>query len=408
MYSARIGQVIARTIFYILLVSVMGCKVPPDTAIHYQELFSLKIGLSENKIAFFHLPNSPVPQGLSVDMRNGLVSIADLGQNKVLTFTSYGDLLRSIYQPAINPQPSYLSLQQDGTLLRNRIAIEYDFYQIEDIAVGENNEIFVVDQLPPDQSVTDERRQIVQDRTVVHFAADGSAQYIGQEGIGGTPFPAIRDIFTVKNNDLVIVCNQDEYWQIYWFKKNGSLRYRMDIDNSHLPALIQPTSIVELVRIVPDPTLDRLYLKIDFFNEINNTDVAVQYEIEQVASRIYWVDLPVGRYTSYLDIPQDPIAPSGASENGTTNLTIPYDFLGVTTERYIVLWGHQLNQKPQILVINTDSDVVVRHEIDKEFTNLLFSDYTLSPQGVIVALQGYFDHVNVVWWRLDSFLRKLR
>ena len=381
-----------------------GCRAPL-TKVHYQELFSLGIGLSENKIALFQLPNSPIRRNLYIDMRDGLISISNSGQNKVMTFTSYGDLLRSIYQPAINPIPTYLSSQKNQEIQFNRRGVEYEFHHIENIAVGENNYIYVVNQLPADQLVVDDARQLVQDRVVVRFAPNIEPHYIGQEGLGGTPFPAIRDIFAVRDNELIVVCKQDTQWQIYWYSREGALRHRLDIDDAHLPALVRPSDIVELVQVVPDPKMRRLYLQVDFFNEFSDSDTTVQYGIEQVAARIYWIDLPRGHYAGYIDIPSD--SNGNATPANNENWYISYDFLGVTEGQYMVLWGYPPNQNPHILIIGTNSDVVLRHEIVELPTNQLFSDYAFSPNGVIVALQGYYDRVDVVWWRIDDFLRSV-
>ncbi len=382
----------------------VGCR-PQLTKVHYQGLFSLEIGLSENKIALFQMPNSPIRHNLYIDMRDGLISISNSSQNKILTFTSYGDLLRAIYQPALNPLPTYLSSQEDQQLRFNRRGIEYEFHHLEDIAVGENNYIYAVNQLPADQLVVDRERQLVQDRVVVRIAPNIELHYIGQEGLGGTPFPAIHDIFVVGDNELIVVCKQNMQWQIYWYTPEGALRYRLDIDDAHFPALIRPSDIVELVQVVPDPKDQRLYLKIDFFNEFSGSDTTVQYGIEQVASRIYWIDLPRANYAGYIDIPST--SPSNAASTSNENWHISYNFLGVTEGQYMVLWGYPPNQNPHILVIGTNSDVVLRHEIAELPTNQLFSDYTLSPDGVIVALQGYYDRVDVVWWRMDEFLRSI-
>ena len=409
LFSIRIiVSMVVRVCGVVALVGAVlaGCGAPSE-GVAYRRLFSLDIGLSENKVALFQFQNSSPQRGVFVGMRDGLVSVSVPAQNKVVTFTSYGDVMRFIYQPSLNPEPFYVAATSEEGVVQNRVATAYDFYQTSRIAMGENNEIFVVDQLPPDLTIFDEDSGVLYDRVVVRFDARGRMVHsIGQEGVGGTPFPAIRDIFVVHGNDVVVVCDQGDWWQIFWFGGNGVVRYRVDIDSAHLPSLVRPSDITELERVVPDPTLPRLYLKVDFYNEHGDSGGAVQYGIEQVASRIYWMNLPVGRYTGYIDIPSD-FSDLNGERTTEGRYTVPYDFLGVARGEYIVLWGHLLNQRPYLLVVGTDSDVVLRHEIKEAPAGVLFSDFTLSPSGVVAGLHGYHDRVDAVWWRLDTFLKSL-
>jgi len=88
-----------------------------------QNLFRLDIGKLENQIDLFGLDQSPVMLKTRIAMRDGIFYISDSKAQKVMKFTSYGDLLSMIYNQETNPPPftlkktvRVLKLLPDGPL----------------------------------------------------------------------------------------------------------------------------------------------------------------------------------------------------------------------------------------------------------------------------------------------------
>jgi hypothetical protein len=57
----------------------------------------------------------------------------------------------------------------------------------------------------------------------------------GQEGVGGTPFPYVISLHVTAKDQLVVVCRLPDSWQVFWFAREGTLLYRVEIDGAHLP-----------------------------------------------------------------------------------------------------------------------------------------------------------------------------
>ena len=75
--------------------------------------------------------------------------------------------------------------------------------------------------------------------------------YLGQEGVGGTPFPYINALYVNSSNDTIVVCRAERAWLVFWFSPAGNLKYKVTIPLTDLPSPDEPGILTTLERIVP-------------------------------------------------------------------------------------------------------------------------------------------------------------
>ncbi|MCR4790364.1 MAG: hypothetical protein K5839_04730, partial [Treponemataceae bacterium] len=196
-------------------------------SIEEENLFSLNYGTYEDELQLFSL-DAAGQINTNIVMKEGFFFISDDYAKKIMQFTSFGDLTGIIYNPNTNPEPSFVrkigNSQDNDSNIKSatQSAREHKFNSIEDIAIDSNKNIFVVDQISPERQETDPKTNLILREIVLKFSNDGKfSNYYGQEGIGGTPFPFIKNIFTTGGNELVVTSLSPEGYTVYWFDKNG-------------------------------------------------------------------------------------------------------------------------------------------------------------------------------------------
>ena len=206
-------------------------------------------------------------------MKDGFFFISNGETNKLIQMNSYGDLLGIFYNPEMNPVPSFIKkLNPEGTSTDSvnhsstQQALAYSFNKLGKIAVDYNKTVYAVDILPFERQEQDVDNKLLLNHAVLRFSSDGTfIDYLGQQGPGGTPFPFIKNIFTTKNNELVVVCLSNSGYIVYWFTAEGYLKYTIPIVAANLPVpSAQETFFSSLDEIIPDYTSQKLYLKIDY------------------------------------------------------------------------------------------------------------------------------------------------
>src|SRR6056297_2895590 len=99
----------ATLVFLPVLVGsvLFGCSSAQVPVLQEERLFSLQYGKMEDQVELF-LDGSAVTRKTRLAMRGGLFFIASGYGNRIMEFTSYGDLLTLYYNPAQNPRPVML------------------------------------------------------------------------------------------------------------------------------------------------------------------------------------------------------------------------------------------------------------------------------------------------------------
>jgi hypothetical protein len=230
--------------------------------------------------------------------------------------------------------------------------------------------------------------------------------YLGQRGPGGVPFPWIQNLYTTKNNELVVVCRTNTGMTVYWFSPSGFLLYMIPIDKNALPNPIQnaPEMYSTLDSIVPDYSLKRLYLKIDYFTSAIDAATKAQSGIDYSKTYIYPFDIATETFFNPIEVP--PFEQIEEKNLSKTNYLIAYDLLGQTESGWF-FFSIADEKGYTVQMIQPREQTVLKRHLDVDTTNLLYYSFSLSDKGILSALFADAEKASVVWWRTDSVIDAL-
>jgi hypothetical protein len=339
-------------------------------------------------------------------MRDGLFYISDGNGEKVVRYNSYGDLLFMIYNEETNPPPVTAKTGIEDSTLVTRWAFSYPLREPGEIAVDSRKHIYVEDRLPYDRHSVDVESRALLDSIILHFDTDGRfVEYLGQEGIGGSPFPRITGVFTSIRDELVTVCRLPTGWNVYWFDDSGKLLYLVQLKNSAVPVPPDyPSVSVSLDAVIPAPDARKLFIKVDYYRDVFDESTNTRAGNEPDSSLVWIMNVENGSYTDTIEVP---LAEYSFSENGKNiNARILYSMLGVTREGNMFLY-YPVDTGYSLLILDSDSSSGGRQRqclITVGNEELQFNTFDLSADGILSALLVSSWEVKLVWWRTDKFI----
>lgn len=426
--------------FYIALwlALLSGCTERPLEELSRQELFSLKIGKMDNQIDLFQIGGELFDHKNRLYMHAGLFYIANGNSAKVMEFSSYGDLIFLLYNPQSNPHPVSLSGSIEEGQAVTRKAVPYPLRAIGELAVDSEKRIYLEDKVSEERQVKDKDQGAILNRVVLRFDRHGALlDFIGQEGVGGTPFPYIAGIYISETDELTVVCRTTQAWLVFWYDSQGHLLYQVRIDQEHLPrpdvksllggragAGSGKTTVTQaaesangvkqevipfVATVLPDLEDHYLYLHLNYYLETINETTGMPATVINAASRIYTLDLDTGKYTGYLEVLQDSLRKEMVGNQGGISpleVTAPsYELLGVSAGKAFFLLRREDANLFRLHILDRDGKRIARRYLVMEDSELFFKELRLSPSGIIYALLGEEYEAKVVWWRSDKLLR---
>ncbi len=382
-----------------------GCMPGQVRSLDRNELFSLDIGRGEDEIDLFEVGGGSLDEKTRVYMRDGLVYISNGASNKVMELTSYGDLLTLWYNPDTNPRPVMLQSTPTPDTVTNKRAHDYSFDQVGEVAVTTDKTVVAEDIVSEERSIFDEELGVSLNHIVLRFAPSGELiDYLGQEGIGGTPFPYIEDLHVTIHDEIVVTTRTMDSWLVFWYNESGDPLYNVEISLDRLPVPEGIELIPQLETIIPDQERRRLYLKLDYYEESFDEDTDASYGINNSSSRIYWLDLESGEYRGYVEVPRNTVSVTGSSIFDRETVEHLYQFVGTAPGEHLYLLSREDNEQTQLLIMNTSGRVVRRRNLHLEDDRVVYKTFNVSPTGILTALLGFEDRVDLMWWRSDRLL----
>lgn len=380
-----------------ILVTFSACEQQQPTFLERESLFGLEIGRLEDQLDLVTRDGVMPRAETSIAMQDGMLYVGDGAANKIMEFSSYGDLVRLIYHPDQNPTP--VTLGQSGTVGETdltRIATPFQFTQLGNIAVDSRRHVYAEDRLSSERSIFDEDLGVQLNRTVVRFDDDGTAlDYLGQEGIGGTPFPFIERMQVTLRDELVVIAGTTDAKLVYMYTPSGDQIYNVRIGLDRLPIPSEDdSSIAVLDGIVAGVDQYRLYLKISYYRTEVAEDTGEEFGISFEQSRLYWLDLETGRYEGYVELPR------GTDDGADAH----YELVGVARDEHIFLLARQDVGRTRLVIMNDEGRVLRRRVLEVPEVQLVLRRFRLSQSGVLTGLLGFVDRAEVVWWRADRLL----
>jgi hypothetical protein len=384
-----------------------GCQRKGIEDLLGKDLFSISLGKLEDQIDLFQFEDAMQEKSTTVAMRDGWFYVANGSAGKIMVFSSYGDLLFLLYNPQENPTPVSLgpvtaSAEPAGADAVTRGAVAYAFSDIGRIAVASDHTLYVEDSVTDAKAVKDAARGMVEDRVILRFDRRGRALgYLGQEGIGGTPFPYIADLVVTGQDQLVVICRMpapDYSWQVFWYSRDGALLYRAQVDSAHLPVRSTSRSTPLLVKIVPDFQAPLLYLAINTYTAAPAAGAA-----DDVTAGIYKLDLRTGRYNpSFIEFPRNPPRKERVQLKTTEIPSPPSEFLGLGTDGSYYLLAYTDTNLYTLQVLDASGRLRSARRVVMEDSEFTFRDVHLSSTGLLYGLFADRTKARVAWWRSDD------
>ena len=372
------------------------------SAVAREDLFSLDIGRLEDQIALFKLEGDQGVRHTGMAMRDGFFYISDGNGGKILKFNSYGDLLFMIYNEETNPPPMSLRPLQAGSLV-TRWSVSYPLQEPGVIAVDSRKHIYVRDRLPYERHGYDAENRAYLDSIILHFDEEGRfVEYLGRDGIGGSPFPQIQSIYISAQDDLAVVCRLPTGWNIYWFNSDGAFLYLIQIKNEAVPVpQDRDTVIPSLDTITVAPDSQKLYVKVDYYHDTYDESTNTRTGNEPDSSVIWIMDVNTGIWENKIEVPFYEYTYTERNRRYTSRIF--YSMIGVIKDGKIFL-SFPVEEGYSLLLLSSDSASLVEQQqkmIRVDNDELQFNVFGLSPEGILSALLVDDWQVKLVWWRTD-------
>ncbi|MDR0496029.1 MAG: hypothetical protein LBH42_00275 [Treponema sp.] len=373
-------------------------KVPQ---VEREDLFSLYIGKIEDQIAF-NLGGDHGINRSGIVMKDGLFYISDGNGGKILRYNSYGDLLFMIYNEDTNPPPMTLKPLSEGNLV-TRWAVTYPLLEPGQITVDSRKHIYVRDRLPYERHSFDTETKALLSNIILHFDADGKfLEYLGREGIGGSPFPIIDGLYTSLRDELAVVCRLPDGWDIYWYNAEGVFLFVVQLRINGLPVPPDRDNVfpsMDMISVGPD---DRtLYIKIDYYRNTFDESTNIRTGIEPDGSVIWIINAEDGVWEKYVDVPF--FEYTFIEQNKRITSRMLYSLLGVIKNGWVFL-TIPVEGGYSILVMPTEtSGEQYKGFIRVDYEELQFNVFNLSAEGILSGLLVDDWQVKLVWWRTDKF-----
>ncbi len=404
--SIEANSPMRRLLLYCLLpLALISCSSRGNATLEQEQLFSIPIGKMEDQLDIYYDGISSFDDRIRVNMKDGIIFLANSRGRKVMEFSSYGDLLSLHYNPDFNPKPVLLNTPGGDDRVSSRVALPFPFLEVGEIAVSSEGNLLVEDAVPDARAENSPEMHAYLNRVVRRFDSNGNyMDYLGQEGIGGTPFPYIENIHVNSRDEIIIVSRGEDAWLVFWFTSGGTLKYQVTVPLSNLPAPDEQGIIPSLEKIIPDTEEDMLYVKIDTYREVRESISGTGTRIDYFASYFFWLNPATGEYEGSMEVPhvvrKQEIPGLGAGQDEE----VLHEFLGVARGGFFFLIGPFSAGQYQILVVDRNGVVIDRPRINLQDREIFYRDFHLNNDGILTAVLCREYEADLVWWRTDRVL----
>ncbi|MCL2791671.1 MAG: hypothetical protein FWD87_01140 [Spirochaetaceae bacterium] len=396
-------------LFIFLSLFIFSCRDSDTSQLKRETLFNIRYGNMDDQIDISFNRHTFSINPAHVRMVDGIIYVLNSNLRKVMKFTSFGDLIALIGRRDENSTP-VLFEENDPLEVVNRRAVFFPFNNIGTIRVDRRQHIYVSDLLPRERHEFDEVNNIVLSHIIYKF--DNNANFInslGQDGVGGKPFPFIKSIETNNNNDIIVVTITEAKKIVFWFSAEGNLKYRVELDEDSIPFPVGDLNFFYSIETIKPSSIGYLlYIKTQYYERKIDPITGMQSDFDFYKSFINVLDLQAGTYINMIEIPEVYTSPLGQSNFMQKPMRVLYDFMDIVNNRYLFLSSKINDRTLQILILDTDGRAVGQSRINIDFENYHHIDIDVSNEGIITALLAGDSEANIVWWRANSILRRGR
>ncbi|MCF7929318.1 MAG: hypothetical protein K9L68_11110 [Spirochaetales bacterium] len=369
-----------------------------------ERLFTLDIGKMEGQLDLYMPRGASYSGSLNIAMREGFVYTSNSNSSRVMVFNSYGDLLNMIYHPRKGPDPVTLSRENEEGGVSNKQAETYPFEAPGEVGVAGNRHIYVVDRVPEQQRVFDEEYQAELDRVILHFDREGKfVNYLGQEGLGGTPFPRVETLHISEHNEIIVGTRTARRRLVFWFSPEGKLLYKIEVGKNLVPNKYDGREALPQIQTVyPDLDERKLYIMVDYYQRQVDEATGQMVGINYSGSAVQVLDVASGTYDRAIALPGRNVQESDFLDE--KEVPIIYNFIGASKGPYFFLLAVVRENVYEMLIVDPEGKVIERRLLRIEDSELVYKDLHLSAQGILTALLVRDNAAIVAWWRADSLI----
>jgi hypothetical protein len=409
----KLNLILLITLIFMLVSSCNSGQL--TSTLSTEELFTISLGKMEDQFDFFVNNNTPFMGINKHYLDEKLFYIVNGNANKVMQYSPFGYLMLLLYNPQFNTVPVLLKKDDpDQTKkISNRKAVAYPFNELGAIAVDMNKNMFIQDKVPESQYIKENGVvytnviKIFSQNGDINKAKEGNDFWIGKEGVGGSPFSYIDNIYITSNNELVVVTRTTLGWYIYWFDSQYNLLYEVEIDLSNIPVPINTDYIPLLEKIVPDYHNHMLYVMISYSKRIIDKLTNTVAKVKNIESRIFKLDLVKEAYDeNSIIIPNDELREEQLFEEKKELDISLYEFLGVSESGYFFFAKMKDATTYFLQILDAQGKTIRKSKFQIDDTDLVFIDFNISKQGILSALIGETSQVRIVWWRSDKIIEQ--
>jgi len=271
--------------------------------------------------------------------------------------------------------------------------------------LSSGNRLYVEDKVPVERRIYDPEQRVVWESRILRFGKDGQfLDFLGQEGIGGTPFPSLERLTLTNNGDIVVTCRTGRGWQVWWYDSQGVplAQYQLDLTQLPVPKGTQGL-IPQLETLFPDWSLRELHLKIDYYQETMDATTSTASGIQVVESLVWIWDLDRNTFAAHYGVPLlKRTATAGSPEVLLGDR--PWEFVGVNEAGAGFFVSSPENHSQRFLVLNRAGETLLERNIELAGADSLFAHYAISPKGILAAFLSDGSGAEIAWWRSDKLL----
>ncbi|GHV86511.1 lipoprotein [Spirochaetia bacterium] len=390
--------------FLLVFLAFSGCSRGRISSVARMDLFNLEIGPLEDQVSLFNQPGDSSSRRTSLAMRDGLFYISDTSGGKIVRYSSYGDLLFVIYNEETSPPPIALGRGIDEEGMVTRWSVTYPLREPGAITVDSRKHIYTADRAGDERRINDAEDGALLDNVVLHFDDTGRfVNFLGQEGIGGKPFPRITGIYASQNDEIAVVCQLSAGWNIYWYNAEGTLLFLVHLRNDSIP---QPSgspadySSMDTVTAAPDER--KLFFKVDYYR--NTVDENNNSMASPDSSVIWIMNIENGSYEESINVPF--FEYTAVENDKKVTQKLPYAMLGVIRNSRVFLY-FPVDGGYSLLVLTAGSKEQRLGFIQVRNDELEYNTFNLSAEGILSGLLATEWDARLVWWRTDRLLGEM-
>lgn len=386
---------------FLFLLSISCGARSTDSSLEQKKQFSLEIGKMEDQIDLMQLEGVPFQHKIRLFMKDGIYYVSNGASFKVLKFSSYGDLLALYYNSQKNPEPVLLRNSADSDTIANRNAYVYAFRKAGEIAVSSEGMLLVEDEVATDIAYFDEQLGAMLKKVILRFSPEGMLiDFLGQEGIGGTPFPYIEKLLLNEKDEIIVVSRTLDRRFVYWYSRHGDLLYRVVFEEDALP-VPDPFFIASLDTVFPDPTQPLLFLKVDYYHDEQSEGENHSFAFYKSSIRV--LSAATGELVSQFDLPKTYKTYGSGQFFSSEKEEVLFLFAGVAREHLFFL-SPRSERQYQLYLLRKDGVAAQKALMDLDDADTVYRSFFLTSAGILTAFVGEKLAVSVVLWRTDRLI----